>query len=46
MYEYLTSVTLAELVNKQIAKAGGVAVLKDQRRIGPRPRAKAMAVIA
>lgn len=46
MYEYLTSVTLADLVNKQLAKAGDVSVLKDQRRIGPRPRAKVMAVIA
>jgi Rrf2 family iron-sulfur cluster assembly transcriptional regulator len=49
MYEYLTSVTLADLVNqqldKQLGKKGDVEVLKDQRRIGPRPRAKIMAVI-
>ncbi|MFZ2853466.1 MAG: Fe-S cluster assembly transcriptional regulator IscR [Rhodocyclaceae bacterium] len=45
MYEYLTSVSLADLVNQQIRKAGSMAVVKDHRRIGPRPRAKVMAVI-
>ena len=47
MYEYLSSITLSDLVNRQVAKLSGeVSVLKDQRRIGPRPRAKMMAVIA
>jgi Rrf2 family iron-sulfur cluster assembly transcriptional regulator len=50
MYEYLTSVTLADLVSQQLNKADRnktehVLVHKDQRRIGPRPRAKLMAVI-
>jgi len=47
MYEYLSSVSLADLVSRHLAKQGNeFAVLKDQRRIGPRPRAKAVAVIA
>jgi Rrf2 family iron-sulfur cluster assembly transcriptional regulator len=51
MYEYLTSVTLADLVNRQLEKGDRnktehVLLHKDQRRIGPRPRAKLMAVIA
>ena len=46
MYEYLSSVSLSDLVNRQVKKIGEIAVLKDQRRIGPRPRAKAMAVIS
>ena len=51
MYEYLTSVTLADLVNRQLEKGDRnktehVLMHKDQRRIGPRPRAKLMAVIA
>jgi Rrf2 family iron-sulfur cluster assembly transcriptional regulator len=46
MYEYLNSVTLADLVNRQVKKmADDVAVISDQRRIGPRPRAKMMAVL-
>lgn len=50
MYEYLSSVTLADLVSQQMNKADRnktehVLVHKDQRRIGPRPRAKLMAVI-
>lgn len=46
MYEYLSSVTLSDLVNRQVGKMESMAVIKDQRRIGPRPRAKVMAVIA
>ena len=47
MYEYLTSVRLSDLVDKQLSKAGNdVSVLKDARRIGPSPRAKAMSAIA
>ncbi|HJW02791.1 MAG TPA: Fe-S cluster assembly transcriptional regulator IscR [Azospira sp.] len=37
MYEYLASVSLQDLVSKQQDK---VALLLDQRRIGPRPRPK------
>ena len=67
MYEYLSSVSLFDLVEKQARKAGvGVSMLKDARRavrpvaaqrkpmvdvlpikdqrVGPRPRAKMMAV--
>ena len=41
MYEYLTSVTLADLVDKQLKKLGGdVAVLNDARRLGTRARFK------
>ncbi len=42
MYEYLSSVTLAELVDKQKAKLSGVGkmVIEDKRRLGPQPRAK------
>ena len=43
MYEYLSSVSLAELVARQRAKAataGGEAVLADQRRLGPQPRGR------
>ena len=46
MYEYLSSVSLSDLVNRQVKKVGEITVLKDQRRIGPPPRAKAMAVIS
>ena len=47
MYEYLTSVRLSDLVDKQLNKVGGeVSVIKDVRRIGPSPRAKAMSAIA
>ena len=38
MYEYLASVSLAELVARQQGKSGGVAVLEDHRRAGPHPR--------
>ena len=41
MYEYLTSVTLADLVQKQLDKVGGdIGMLRDLKRIGPRPRIK------
>ena len=47
MYEYLTSVTLSALVDKQLNKAGSdVSVLKDARRIGLPPRTKAMSALA
>ena len=41
MYEYLSSVTLAELVDRQKQKMAGSAavVLEDKRRLGPQPRA-------
>lgn len=46
MYEYLTSVTLFDLVDKQLRKASGqVAVLKDERRSAV-ARTKTMAVAA
>jgi len=42
MYEYLSSVTLSELVARQRAKeagaGGAAAVIADQRRLGPQPR--------
>ncbi|HRF12753.1 MAG: Fe-S cluster assembly transcriptional regulator IscR [Candidatus Accumulibacter phosphatis] len=45
MYEFLSSVTLAELVNQQLQKTGGqVAVVHDARRNRPRARAKAVAL--
>lgn len=41
MYDYLTSVTLAELVDKQLKKSGGlVSYIKDERRMGRVARAK------
>ena len=47
MYEYLTSVTLSDLVAQQLKKAGGdISILKDTRRIGPGSRARTMAAIA
>ena len=47
MYEYLTSVTLSELVDIQIKKLGGdMSVLKDARRVGASPRFKAMSATA
>ena len=43
MYEYLASVTLADLVAIQLKKLGGdVSVLKDARRVGAGSRDKAM----
>ncbi len=42
MYDYLSSVTLAELVERQQQKAAGQAVmLEDRRRLGPQPRPRA-----
>lgn len=40
MYEYLSSVTLAELVERQQNKVSGstAVVFDDQRRLGPQPR--------
>ena len=47
MYEYLSSVTLSDLVDKQLGKATSEgSVIKDARRIGLSPRAKAMSAIA
>ena len=47
MYEYLTSVTLADLVDIQLKKLGGdVSILKDARRSGASPRFKAMLATA
>ncbi len=41
MYDYLTSVSLADLVDKQLKKVGGiVALLKDERRMGHGSRSK------
>ena len=43
MYEYLTSVSLADLVARQRRKEAGMAgatVIADQRRVGPKPRAR------
>lgn len=45
MYEFLSSVTLAELVNQQLQRTGGkVAVVHDARRSRPRARVKAVAL--
>lgn len=40
MYEYLSSVTLAELVEQQQKKVRGstAVIFEDQRRLGPQPR--------
>jgi Rrf2 family iron-sulfur cluster assembly transcriptional regulator len=46
MYEYLSSVTLLQLVNQQLGKAGGAVALKDARRIGPRPHVRMFAKVA
>ncbi|WP_434516286.1 Fe-S cluster assembly transcriptional regulator IscR [Dechloromonas sp. ARDL1] len=41
MYEYLASVTLEHLVQRERQKRSpGMAVVEDQRRLGPQPRAK------
>lgn len=46
MYEYLTSVTLSDLVNKQLAKASSEGtVIKGVRHIVPVTRAKAMSAL-
>jgi len=43
MYDYLTSVTLADLVERQRAKEAktGCAAVIEDRRIGPQPRTRA-----
>ena len=47
MYDYLSSVTLADLVEKQLRKLGGdVSVLKDARRSGSGLRSRAVSVPA
>jgi len=47
MYEYLSSVTLSDLADKQLKKIGGdVSVLKDARRFGMNSRTKSMAAVA
>jgi len=47
MYEYLTSVTLSDLVDMQLSKpGGGLSVLKDARRGGTNSRAKAISALA
>ena len=47
MYDYLSSVTLADLVEKQLRKLGGdVSVLKDARRAGSGLRPRAVSVPA
>jgi len=43
MYEYLSSVSLHDLVTRNAHKVVDVPPIKDQR-VGPRPRAKIMAV--
>ena len=46
MFEYLSGVSLDDLVSRHLNKQGcEVSIINDQRRLGPRPRAKAMAVI-
>ena len=40
MFDYLASVTLADLVEREKAKRGaGTAILED-KRLGPQPRAR------
>lgn len=47
MYEYLSSVTLSDLADKQLKKVGGdVSVLRDTRRIRESSRAKSMSAVA
>lgn len=47
MYEYLESVTLADLVEKQLRKTGGdVSLLKDARRSGAGARSGSLSVLA
>ncbi|WP_291993114.1 Fe-S cluster assembly transcriptional regulator IscR [Candidatus Accumulibacter sp. ACC003] len=44
MFDYLSSVTLAQLVDQQLSRRGvDVSVLHDARRSGARPRAKVVA---
>ena len=47
MYEYLESVSLADLVAKQLTKVGGdVALLKDARSCSTNARARSLTVLA
>ena len=47
MYEYLESVSLADLVAKQLTKVGGdVALLKDARSCSTNPRGRSLTVLA
>jgi Rrf2 family iron-sulfur cluster assembly transcriptional regulator len=47
MYDYLSSVTLSDLADKQLKKPGGeVSVLRDARRNRENSRAKSMAAVA
>src|SRR5664279_1403887 len=47
MYEYLTSVTLSDLVEKHLQKSGAeVTILQPMRRVGPSPRGKSMTAMA
>jgi Rrf2 family iron-sulfur cluster assembly transcriptional regulator len=47
MYEYLESVTLADLVEKQLKKVGGdISLLKDARRSGAGARSGSLPVLA
>lgn len=47
MYEYLESVTLSDLVEKQLKKTGGdVSVLQDARRSPPGSRRGSLSVVA
>jgi Rrf2 family transcriptional regulator, iron-sulfur cluster assembly transcription factor len=47
MYEYLSSVSLADLVNRHLEKVGNdVVVFQDQRRVGARPGARSRAKAA
>jgi Rrf2 family iron-sulfur cluster assembly transcriptional regulator len=45
MFEYLTSVTLADLVEKQLKKAGSdVSILNDARSVSSRTRSRVMSI--
>ena len=47
LYEYLTSVTLSDLVDKQVQKVGSaISILRPVRRVGPSPRGKSIAAMA
>ena len=47
MYEYLESVSLADLVSKQLTKVGGdVSLLKDARRANDRARGRSLSALA
>ena len=46
MYEYLSSVTLSQLVDLELRKVGGEAVIQDSRARGLRAHAQPAAVSA